>query len=84
MKVSKLKVAFNTLTGRIELTMGADEVRNTDLEPYFERLIAMRADGVVGATYEIPAYGKVEFTLVETEEKTTTLTEEEKNELLKP
>ena len=60
-----LKCNFNVLTGPVEVTYSWDQIQGTDLERYYLSLVSQRQYGVIGATYNMPQYGRVELNLVE-------------------
>ena len=60
-----LKANFNTLTGPMEVIYTAQELVGTDLWRIYQSLLSQREFGVIGGTYDLPQYGRIELNLVE-------------------
>ena len=60
----KLEVTFNTISGQEVAYFTAEQTNGTDLARVYRYLLEARAEGVVGANYNMPDYGKFSARLV--------------------
>lgn len=60
-----VSITFSTLSGRKTLFLSAEEALKTEVADQVRSVLDRRSEGVVGAEFQLPFFGRVNIDIVE-------------------
>lgn len=60
-----VSITFSTIGGRENLLMTVEEALKTEVAPQVRSVLERRAEGVVGAQFNLPFFGRVNIDIID-------------------